>query len=82
MRLSGTIDLKLRLALRVVALAAFCFLAASAYVVFDSDRTARAKAHVIAGLVAKDLELQQNQLHWVKSASTRFPICKGSPRLS
>jgi signal transduction histidine kinase len=73
MQILGTFDLKLRLALRVVALAAFCFLAASAYIVFDSDRTARAKANTIAEIVAKDLELQKNQLHWVKTSLNPFP---------
>ena len=73
MQLLGKIDLKLRLALRVVALAAFCFLAASAYVVFDSDRSARAKADAIAAIVAKDLELQLEQLHWVKTSVNPFP---------
>jgi signal transduction histidine kinase len=65
MRLSLPIDLKLRLALRVVALAALCFIAASTYAVVDSNRTAWAKADGIATLVAKDLDLQQDQLHWV-----------------
>lgn len=70
----GTIDLKLRLALRVVALSALCLLAASAFVVFDSDRSARAKLTAIAGIVAKGLELQQSQAHWVKSPSAAtFP---------
>jgi signal transduction histidine kinase len=73
MQLLGTIDLKLRLALRVVALAAFCFLAASAYAVFDSDRSARENASVIARIAAKDLELQQNQLHWIKTANSLYP---------
>ena len=73
MRIPGTIDLKLRLALRVVALAAFCFLAASAYAVFDFDRTARAKAQAIAEIAGKDLELQLNQHRWVKSPVNPFP---------
>jgi len=79
----GTIDLKLRLALRVVALSALCLLAASAFVVFDTGRSARAKLTAIAGIVAKDLELQQSQLHWVKSSALpRFPICNGLRRRS
>jgi len=73
MRIFSTIDLKLRLALRVAVLAAFCFLAASAYVVFDSDRSARARANAIAEIAAKDLELQQNQLHWMKPPINPFP---------
>ncbi len=38
------IDLKLRLALRVAALAAVCFVAVAAYALIDSDRTTRARA--------------------------------------
>jgi signal transduction histidine kinase len=59
-------DLKLRLALRVVALAAVCFLAASAYLLVQSDRAAQARAETIAKLVASDLELQQDELRWIK----------------
>ena len=73
MRISGAIDLKLRLALRVATLAAFSFLAAAAYVVFDSDRSARANAEATAEIVAKDLELQQSQIHWAKPANDPFP---------
>jgi len=54
-------DLKLRLALRVAALAAVCFLAVAAYTLFDSDRGARAKASRIAEIVARDILLQQAQ---------------------
>ncbi len=73
LRISRPIDLKLRLALRVAGLAAFCFIAASAYVLFDSDQSARVKAEGIAKIVAKDLELQQDQGQWVKSSVGRFP---------
>jgi signal transduction histidine kinase len=73
MQTSGVIDLKLRLALQVVALSGFCFLAASAYVVLESGWAAQARARAIAGLLAKGLELQQNQLHWVKPAINPFP---------
>src|SRR5215208_2135805 len=45
------IDLKLRLALRVAALAAVCFIAVAAYTLFDSDRAAKAKASRIAEIV-------------------------------
>ena len=68
-----TIDLKLRLALRVVGLAALCFLAAAAYVLFDSDWSARARMDAIARIVARDLQLQQEQIHWLKLAGGRFP---------
>lgn len=64
--MSRLFDLKLRLALRVVALAALCFLAASAYLLVQSDRAAQTRAETIAKLVAGDLELQQDQLHWIK----------------
>jgi signal transduction histidine kinase len=60
------IDLKLRLVLRVVALAALCFIAASAYALYESDRAARSKAESIAALVAQDLALQADQSQWVK----------------
>ena len=71
MRLSQAIDLKLRLTLRVAALAALCFTAAAAYALFDSDRTARAKAEWIAGLVGKDLALQEAQTTWLKLGAGR-----------
>ena len=52
------IDLKLRLTLRVAALAAICFIAVAAYALFDSDRVAKAKESRIAEIVARDLSLQ------------------------
>src|ERR1700726_2174885 len=58
------VDLKLRLALRVAALAAVCFLAVAAYALFDSDRANRARASRIAEIVAKDISLQQAQAQW------------------
>jgi signal transduction histidine kinase len=58
------VDLKLRLAMRVAALAAVCFLAVAAYALFDSDRAVRAKASRIAEIVAKDIALQQAQAQW------------------
>lgn len=66
-------DLKLRLALRVVALSAICFAAASSYVLFETDRSARAKADWVAEIVAKDLQLQQDRIHWVNFAFDQFP---------
>lgn len=71
--MSRLFDLKLRLALRVVALAALCFLAASAYLLVESDRAARARAETIAKLVASDLEMQQDQLHWIKVRAELAP---------
>jgi methyl-accepting chemotaxis protein len=67
------IDLKLRLTLRVVALSACCFAAASAYAVFAVDRSARLEAEEIADVVARDLGLQQDKLHWVMPSPERFP---------
>lgn len=67
------IDLKLRLTLRVAALAAICFLAVAAYALFDSDRLARAKVSRIAEIVAKDISLQQAQAQWYSLSSDRTP---------
>ena len=66
-------DLKLRLALRVAALAALCFAATAVYLLFETDRSARARADWIAEMVAKDLVLQQGQIHWIKGAPIQFP---------
>ena len=66
-------DLKLRLALRVAALAAVCFAAAAAYVLFETDRDAGARADWIAAVVARDLTLQQGWSHWVRGAPSQFP---------
>lgn len=65
------IDLKLRLTLRVAALAAVCFVAVAAYALFDSDRVARAKASRIAEIVARDIALQQ--LQWVSMPANPTP---------
>ena len=67
------IDLKLRLALRVAALAGVCFLAVAAYAMFDSDRSARAKVSHIAEVVAKDISLQQAQVRWFSLSTERTP---------
>jgi hypothetical protein len=67
------LDLKRRLFLRVAALAALCFAAAAAYVLFETDRAARARADWIAEVVAKDLVLQQGQSHWIRGAPQQFP---------
>src|ERR1700692_4601969 len=67
------IDLKLRLAWRVAALAAACFLAVAAYALFDSDRAARAKASRIAAIVAKDISLQQAQAQWHSLSTNATP---------
>jgi signal transduction histidine kinase len=67
------IDLKLRLALRVAALAAACFLAVAAYALFDSNRVAKARMSRIAEIVAKDISLQQAQVHWFSLSPERTP---------
>jgi signal transduction histidine kinase len=67
------IDLKLRLALCVAALAAVCFLAVAAYAVFDSDRAARAKGSRIAEIVAKDISLQLSQAQWYSQSPEHAP---------
>ena len=59
-------DLKYLLTLRIVAVAAFCFAATAAYVLFDADRSARARIDAVAALAARDLELQHSKLDWVK----------------
>lgn len=59
------VDLKLRLTLRVAAVAAMCFVAVAAYALVDSDRVARAKAAHIAEIAARDLSLQQSQARWL-----------------
>jgi signal transduction histidine kinase len=67
------VDLKLRLALRVAALAAACFLAVAAYALFDSDRGAKAKVSHIAEIVAKDISLQEAQARWFSLSAQRTP---------
>ena len=71
------IDLKLRLALRVAALAAVCFIAVAAYALFDSDRVAKAKASRIAEIVARDLSLQQSQAQWLSVSINATPDLQG-----
>jgi hypothetical protein len=66
-------DLKVRLTLRIVAVSALCFAVAGAYVLFDADRSARAKIDAIVEITAKDLELQQSKMDWVKGQPVTFP---------
>jgi len=68
-----TIDLKLRLALRVAALAAVCFVAVAVYALIDSDRTTRARLGRIAEIIAKDISLQQAQMRWFSRSSEFAP---------
>jgi signal transduction histidine kinase len=67
------VDLNLRLALRVAALAAVCFIAVAAYALFDSDRVAKAKASRIAEIVARDISLQQSQARWLSVSTNATP---------
>ena len=67
------VDLKLRLTLRVAALAAVCFIAVAAYALFDSDRVARAKASRIAEIAARDISLQQSRTRWVSVSTSAAP---------
>ena len=67
------LDLKLRLSLRVAAVAALCYAAAAGYLLFATDRSARARADWVAEMVARDLALQQGQIHWIKGAPIKFP---------
>jgi signal transduction histidine kinase len=71
------IDLKLRLALRVAALAAICFIAVAAYTLFDSDRVARAKASRIAEIVARDIALQLSRAQWLSVSDTSTTDLQG-----
>src|ERR1700712_5765249 len=65
------VDLKLRLTLRVAALAAVCFIAVAAYALFDSDRAARAKVGRIAEIVARDIARQR--LQWISMPANPTP---------
>ena len=72
------IDLKLRLTLRLAALAAVCFVAVAAWALFDSNQVAKAKVSRIAEIVARDIALQQ--VPWVSLPGNPRPICNGSQR--
>ena len=74
------IDLKLRLALRVAALAAVCFIAVAAYALFDSDRVAKAKASRIAEIVARDSRCSNRRRNGFRCPPTQRRICNGSRR--
>jgi signal transduction histidine kinase len=66
-------DLKVRLTLRIVGVAAFCFAAIAAYALIDADRSARQRLDTIARITAKELELQQSKLEWMKGQTSTFP---------
>jgi signal transduction histidine kinase len=67
------IDLKYRLTLRIMMLSAFCFAAAAGYVLVDIDRSARARIDMVAGIAARELELQHGKMAWVMSPQSNFP---------
>ena len=73
MRILRKSDLKLQLALRVVVLSACCFAAAAAYVLFETDRAARANAGWIVDIVARNLQIQQDRIHWGSMHFSQFP---------
>ncbi|HTZ71868.1 MAG TPA: histidine kinase [Acetobacteraceae bacterium] len=66
-------DLKFRLMLWTVLLAAGCFAAAAAYVLVTADARAHAHAAWIAEVAAKDLELQQQQITWIATPAPTMP---------
>jgi signal transduction histidine kinase len=66
-------DLKVRLTLRVAAVAALCFAVTAIYLLFDADRSARDRIDRVATLTAKALELQQSKMQWVKLETNTFP---------
>lgn len=68
-----TRDLKLRLTLRIAAVSAFCFAATAAYVLFETDRSARARIDRVAEIAGKSLELQHSKMDWVKGQPFAFP---------
>src|SRR5262245_18942395 len=71
-------DLKFRLTLRIVAASAFCFAAASTYVLIDTDRSAHARIGGIADVAAKGLELQRSRMDWVRGQPFEFPDLQSS----
>jgi signal transduction histidine kinase len=66
-------DLKFRLTLRIVAVVALCFAAASGYLLFDANRSARHRIDTIAELTARELALQQNKMDWLRGQTSEFP---------
>lgn len=74
---NATLDLKLRLALRVGAVAALCFAGAVAYVLFDVHRAARERADRVAELAARDLSLQLGQQTWIQQTWVQQTWIKG-----
>lgn len=71
-------DLKVRLTLRIAAIAALCFAAGAAYLLIDADRAARARIDRAAQLAASSLQLQQSRLEWNQLQMTPFPDLQGA----
>jgi hypothetical protein len=77
---SPRVELKLRLALRVAALAAACFAGVALYALIDTDRAAGSRAAEVAEIAARALALQHAQvgwLTWASTPSTPFPDVPG-----
>jgi signal transduction histidine kinase len=66
-------DLKVRLTLRVIGVAALCFAAISFYALVDADQSARQRIDTAATIAAKELALQQNKLEWLRGQASTFP---------
>jgi signal transduction histidine kinase len=66
-------DLKIRLTMRIVAVAVACFAVALLWALIDGERSARARIDRIAAIVARDLQLQRGKMHWVNNPSAVFP---------
>lgn len=66
-------DLKVRLTMQIVAVAVACLAAMSAWALLDADRSARARIDRIAVLVANDLQLQRDKMHWISDPAAAFP---------
>ena len=74
----STHDLKYRLTLRIAAVLALCFGAASGYFLFDTDRAARQRIDAVAEITARALGLQQSKLGWMSNAPRgEFPDLQG-----
>ena len=67
------LDLKIRLALRVAALAAACFLAAVLCVLYATNRATRERTDSIAEVAARELDMQWSRNNWLKNALEPFP---------
>ena len=66
-------DLKLRLTLQIAGVAVVCLMAAVAYTLFAADRATRDRIANAAGIAARTLSLQQEQMAWIKGTPLPFP---------